>query len=163
MSRVNYYVHSKLCHNKMSGIQMANRNVICGVKFGWFLTFDQKGHNFQLWEKIKKSTVGLFSGTRSMTMPTFVEIWGVYYKIFKKNRTCSTFFLLILVHRASLWELKTKQLGSPTWKVPKLYKVMPKTDIWSKKWNSRTFCQSRGSFIDSFAPESCRGSLIAAD
>ena len=162
MFRVKYYVCAKFCQNQMSSILTLNRNVICGVKFGWFLTFDQKGHNFQLWEKIKKSTVGLFSGTRSMSMPIFVEIWGVIQDIWKKSPTLN-FFLLNSVHRASLWELKTKQLGSPTWKVPKLYKVMPKTDIWSKKWNYRTFCQSRGSFSDSFAPESCRGSLIAAD
>ena len=38
--RVKYYVHAKFCPNLMNQIQMPSGNVIYGVKFGRFLTFD---------------------------------------------------------------------------------------------------------------------------
>ena len=163
MSKVKNYVHAKFCQNKMSGIQTPNWNVICGVKFGWFLTFDQRPQFLTL-RKNQKSTAGLFPSTRSISMLTFVEIWGVYYKIFKKKIMHAQLFCFQLgSYRASLWELKAKQLWPTTKEVPKPYVIMPRKDSFSKKWNYRTFCYWQRIFINIFAPESSWVSLNAAD
>ena len=41
---VKKYGHAKFCQNLMNEVQMLSRNVICGVKFGRFWTFDPDGH-----------------------------------------------------------------------------------------------------------------------
>ena len=66
-------VHAKLSPNRMNGILMPSRNVICGVYFCRFWTFD-------LWQlswilpQLINSSANLFVWSRSLFMPNFVQI-----------------------------------------------------------------------------------------
>ena len=62
---------------------MMSRNVICGVKFGRFWTFDRRRPSWIL-RKMKNSSAGLFLGSSSMSMPNFVWIRWTGSKLLQK-------------------------------------------------------------------------------
>ena len=59
--------------NRMNLIQMMSRNVICGIKFGRFWTFDLRWPSWIL-RQMKNYSAGLYLGSSSMPMPNFVQI-----------------------------------------------------------------------------------------
>ena len=63
---------------------MMSRNVICGVKFGRFWTFDRRRPSWIL-RKMKNSSAGLFLGSSSMSMPNFVWIRWTGSKLLQKH------------------------------------------------------------------------------
>ena len=67
----------------MNGIQMPSWNVIFGVKFGRFWTFDLQRPSWILPQLIN-SCANLFVGSRSMFLPKFVQIWWTRSKCWRK-------------------------------------------------------------------------------
>ena len=117
VSRVILYVHAKFCPNRTNGIQMPGRNVICGVKIGQFWTFYRRPPSWIL-RKIKNSSVGLFLGSKTMSVLIFVQIGrtgsnNCQVKMWFSTTTPAAPSLCDkAVHRALLWEQKINNESS---------------------------------------------------
>ena len=66
---------------------MRSRNVICGVKFDWFWTFDRRRPSWIL-RKMKNSSTGLFLGSSCMSMQNLVQIRWIRSKLLQKHSFC---------------------------------------------------------------------------
>ena len=92
----------------MNQIQITSENVICGVKFDRFWTFDH-GQPSWILRKIKNFSAGLFLVASCMCMPNLVQIRWAGSKLLQKHSFCSPSpspSCDKAVHRALRWELK---------------------------------------------------------
>ena len=122
-------IHAKLCPNRLNGIQMPSRNVIYGVKFGRFWTFDRRPPSWIL-RKIKNSSVGLFLGSKSDERDpicptlTLINICARGWRLLM----ILEYFLILVISLWKWFDFSDEYYWGPQWGIWDI------GDIGQKKW-----------------------------